>query len=151
MTHVFTAATTASRRIALAALLSGLLSSIAFMATSPSAAQASGERWNAINGWNVSSSPFYYTREPPANLVRTKKEAGIIKLSLSDNVTGGLCVMVLRAANGSRLGLACWAPGEYGDKILAVNVPPQRFTVWAARRGTICTSDNAYWDGQLYY
>jgi hypothetical protein len=158
-----------ARRIARAALVSAVLAVVVFITLSTSttlAAQntdtttgyrtAIAAQWYPI-GFNISpiagtdaGFPTNWTREPPNTRVRTKSGYGSIILNLTDNVDGGLCVVLLAARNGSRFGRACWEAGEYGKKTLATGVlDATRFTVWATKRHSVPT--NNYWGGSIYY
>lgn len=110
MRNVIAAAATRPRHMPLTVIVA-LLGAVAFTAMAPSTARAGD--LNHINEFDVSPSPFYYKREPPLNSVRTKTDHGSITLNVTRNaVAGGLCVMLLRAADGSRLALKCWRQNE---------------------------------------
>lgn len=157
MTLVATTEALHPRHILASVIASALLSVVAFIALSPSTAQAD-QQWNGIHEWTVSPHPFTYTREPdkpfglgPYTFVRTKTHNGPIKVDVTENPANGVCVMLLRASNGSRLALKCWLPHETGIKTMATSAPPQRFTVWAARRGNTHTPTDSVFDGFVFY
>jgi hypothetical protein len=168
MTHVITAALMRAQRIMLAALMSALLAVAAFMALSISTALAAqshdttststalAAQWYPI-GFRIlptpgtdAGFPRNWTREPPITRVRAKNGYGNIVLNLTDNVDGGICVVLVAARDGSRFGRGCWEAGEYGAKTLATNVlDTTRFTVWATKRHYRETNND--WAGSIYY
>jgi hypothetical protein len=165
MTHVITAAAVRPRHLAVATIVSALLGGLVFMAMFPSmalAAQNNDVRFgiSSTAGTDV-GFPGNWTREP-GGVVRTKTSRGDISLFVNDNVDGGVCIRLLAAKNGSRLGdLQCWPPGTYGAKVLATHVLAKtRFTVWATKLhssptnnvwGGYHTALNPWRGGYLYY
>lgn len=156
MIHVITDLAVHPLRIALGALTSALLAALVFMALSPGIALAAVQN-NDIRfaigqaGGTDLGFPQNWTREPPTKFVRTKTTTGdgTIRLFLNDNVDGGVCVRLVNAHKGERLGVTrCWRAGSYGEQILATNVrAPTRFTVWATKRYSTTKSTNNVWGG----
>ena len=136
ITKTVTATEASHRRHMLATVIAfALLSVVVFMAISPRTAQAA-QRWNDVLETPLHPIPFTYTREYPQSFVRTKTDSGPIRFSVDDVYSQGLCVMLLRAADGSRLALTCWLPYERAVKTMVASIGVLRFTVWAAQRGT---------------
>lgn len=107
---------------------------------------AGAPRWNRI-GFTVHSNATWTSE----GVDRHKTSYGNMVLSLSDNMDGGTWVRLRSVHTGLVFaGPVYWAPGTYGDKLVATHVAAGTTFRVEAKKGRSGGTNNQ-WGGQFYY
>ena len=87
----------------------------------------------------------------PGSVTRHKTDTGDIKVKITDNLDGGICLRLKSTRTGSIFaGPVCWAAGEYTAKFVAYDVLSGTTFTIEAHKGISGGSNNA-WAGIANY
>jgi hypothetical protein len=102
-----------SRLIAFALPIAAAVVGGAFLA--PTSAYAAQN--NSIGGTVYTSGAW-----TPGGVTRHKTDTGNIKIKITDNTDGGICLRLRSTKNNAIFGSACWAAGNYDAKVISTDV-----------------------------
>ncbi|MEU4237523.1 hypothetical protein [Actinoplanes sp. NPDC026619] len=87
----------------------------------------------------------------PGHVTRHKTDTGDIKVKITNNVDGGICLRLRSTTSNSVFaGPVCWVAGEYTAKFVATDVlRGTDFTIEAKKR--VATGTNNEWAGIANY
>jgi hypothetical protein len=130
-----------TRRILAVATLAGAVVAGALVA--PSAAFAAQNN-------NVTGEVYPGGGWTPGGVTRHKTDTGDIKVKITDNVDGGICLRLRSTRNNAVFGERCWAAGSYLAYTVSTDVLTGTEFVIDARKRTAGGSNNK-WKAIAHY